>query len=653
MQKLYKFLTAVLALTGCAGLIMTGEINPLMAISGLVIFPGYYRVLQGAPAAGKWTIGAFSLMALGVFFFDAALVSGDVVVAVAHLTIAFQAIKSFDLKEPWDNLQVFFVALLQLIIASELTDSIAFGVVFVLFMALLVAAMVLSHFIKEGFTDLRVIKKPLIFMSLLTLVTTLCMFIVLPRASMGMLGRSHVRGIRTSGFSNNMDFGSFGNMILDPAVAMRVEMNRDLHVPYYWRGTTFDYFDGTVWRNSLAGQRRRIYRSEGGEDQFVLAPYEKDRAVQQKVYLEPMDSDIIFGLSQVRAVKTDSSRLFTDGASSIYLSGKRSRSIQYTVYSIPSGSYPGVADPRYLQLPSGIEKIGVLARKVASGAETAAAKAAAVERYLQKNYTYSLSASRPGKGISAIEDFLFNSKKGYCEHYATSMVLMLRFLGIPARIVNGFHGGEKNSYGGYIIVRESDAHSWVEALINGRWTRFDPTPATGTIHPSSLSLFLDSLKMTWSRYVVGFTSRDQRDILHAFSFPFTITGRYAPKLRDIPLVSASYILIVLLFLAAATWFVARFVHLRRYGFVTARYIVFRRSLKRNGINVSPSTTAGDLRKAVKARNWKSAEEFLVCYEEARFGKREMGTEQKREYERLLKEARKESGATHPSTRVLR
>jgi transglutaminase-like putative cysteine protease len=640
MPRLYKLLTAILALTGCASLIITGKTNPLMSISGLALLAGYYRFLKGEPAAGKWTIGALSLLALCVFFLDAA-VSGDIVVAVAHLTLAFQAVKSFDLKEPWDNLQVFFVSLLQLIIASELTDSIAFGVVFVLFNVLLVAAMVLSHFMKEGFSDLGRLIKPLSFISLLVLLLTFSIFIALPRASVRMFGKSHVRAIKTSGFSTNMDFGSFGRVKLDSTVVMRITMDRNPHVPLYWRGTTFDYFDGVAWKNSLSSLRTRRYRSNSAGEQYILSPYDRAKAVVQRVYLEPVDSNVIFGLSQIKAVKTDSFSLLTDLASSVYLPGTASRSIQYTVVSVPSDNYAGVAGERYLQLPEGIRRIGDFATRVTAGTVTTGGKATAVERYLQKNYTYSLSTSRPVNGSSAIEDFLFNSKKGYCEHYATSMVLMLRFLGIPSRIVNGFYGGEKNQYGGYFIVRESDAHSWVEALIDGRWTRFDPTPSVAKVHPSSFSLFLDSLRMNWSRYVIGFSARDQLSVLHAVSLPFTLPETYAPRLRDVPLKAVVYSFLVLFCLGGIVWLTTRTVRLHRYGFVTGKYVSFRKSLKKKGVPVSASTTAGDLRRAVRGRGWKSAEEFLALYEEFRFGRKKMGMAQKRKYERLLREAKKE------------
>lgn len=640
MPRLYKILTAILALTGCASLVISGEINPLMSLSGLAMFTGYYRLLKGQPAAVKGVIGALSVLTLGVFFFDTAVVSGDVFLAVAHLTIAFQAIKSFDLKEPWDHLQVYFMSLLQLIIASELTSSVAFGIVFMLFMVMLVTAMILSHFLKEGYGEAGGLKKPVVVISLLALASTFVFFAALPRTSYKFVGKSHVRAIRTSGFSTRMDFGSFENVKLDRTVVMRIEMDKDVRLPYYWRGIAFDYFDGLAWRNSQGDSFGSRYRLAPGADEYVLSPYDRRAAVEQRIYLEPMDTDVIFGLAEVRGIKTDAPSLRTDSASGIHIPWKTSRRLKYTVYSIPADSFPGLPDTRYLQLPSGMQRIAELARRATRGAATAGEKARALERYLRENYSYSLSPPVPAKGVTPIEDFLFNSKKGYCEHYATSMVLMLRSLGIPARVVTGFYGGEKNEYGGYIIVRESNAHSWVEALIDGRWKRFDPTPAVSTARPASFELFLDSLKMTWSRYVVGFSSADQERILRTVTLPFTLPCLYAPKLKHVSLKTAAYGISVLFVLCFAAYAVSRFVRRRRYGLVTAKYMELRTFLKRKGVRVSSVTTAGDLRNAVRQRGWKDAEEFLSLYEGCRFGGKEMSGEEKRRYERLLRASRK-------------
>ena len=121
-----------------------------------------------------------------------------------------------------------------------------------------------------------------------------------------------------------------------------------------------------------------------------------------------------------------------------------------------------------------------------------------------------------------VDDFLFNSKRGYCEHYASAMVLMLRTIGIPARIVTGFYGGEFNEYGGYVIVRQSNAHSWVEAAIDGRWRLFDPTPPVVERRASAIGYLLDMLRMKWNRYVVAFSASDQKEIIRTLSMPFRL-----------------------------------------------------------------------------------------------------------------------------------
>ena len=189
MPLLYKALTFVLAFTGCMGLVISGGIYLFMALPGIGLFPGYYRLLKGMPQAPKWSIGAFSIIALIVFLADALIISGDYFLAVAHLTIAFQAIKSFDLREPWDHLQVYFMSLLQLIIASELTYSLAYGALFVFFLIAFVNAIVFAHFMKEGTTVKAGLRRPIAYISLLTLVITALFFVSLPRVHGGFVGK--------------------------------------------------------------------------------------------------------------------------------------------------------------------------------------------------------------------------------------------------------------------------------------------------------------------------------------------------------------------------------------------------------------------------------------------------------------------------------
>ncbi len=634
MPILYNLVTAILAVTGCLSLVMTGEVGVLMSVSGIALIPGYYRLLKNSPPAPRWAIGMLSVLTLAVFIFESAA-TGDVFLAVAHLTIAFQAIKSYDLKEPWDHLQVYFMALLQLIIASELTYSLLFGVVFMIFMVLFVTAMVLSHFLKEDYSARPDVKKPVFVISLLTLISTLIFFVAVPRTAHRFVGRGHERGeIRTTGFSDTVDFGSFGPVKLDPTVVMRVQMAGNLGAAYYWRGLTLDYFDGRTWRKSMTAMR-----SVPGENEYVVSEYMGGPEVAQKIFLEPIDSHVIFGLSKVLSVKGDSFRVRSDDSGDIFFWRKSSRGAEYTVSSAVTRRYPGRFSPIYLQLPPGMERVAALARRISYGTRTDLEKAGTIEDYLKRNYKYSLSAPKPPRGMSPIENFLFRSKEGYCEHYATSMVVMLRSLGIPARIVDGFHGGERNEYGGYIIVRQSDAHSWVEALINGMWTRFDPTPSVPSTQPPMLSLMLDSLRMTWARYVIGFSSVDQRQIIRAFTLPF-MPGA-ARSARPAKPGSGFYFIPLLVAVALLVYFAAGRARQGRHDFISAKFVALRRILRKKGIAITPATTAGEIRREAGRLNAHAeVERFLTIYERHRFGARSISPAERREYISLLREIRK-------------
>ena len=164
MLKLYSALTFIIAFTGCISLFMSGEINGVLALPGTALVYGYYRSFRGMAQAPKKAVSLLSAITLLIFIADAFIISHDYLISVANLTILFQAIKSYDLKEPWDNLQVYFMSLLQLIITSELTHSLAFGALFMLFLIAFVIAMMLAHFQKEGVTINAIAKKgPLMY----------------------------------------------------------------------------------------------------------------------------------------------------------------------------------------------------------------------------------------------------------------------------------------------------------------------------------------------------------------------------------------------------------------------------------------------------------------------------------------------------------
>nr|MBA2253093.1 transglutaminase domain-containing protein [Nitrospirales bacterium] len=179
-------------------------------------------------------------------------------------------------------------------------------------------------------------------------------------------------------------------------------------------------------------------------------------------------------------------------------------------------AYPTEVKRRFLQLPSVDPQVAELAHAVTRDVLTPYGMTIAIKQHLLSSYAYSLDV---GSMLSAspLEDFLFTRKTGYCEHYATAMVVMLRTVGIPARLVTGFLPGEWNDFGHYYVVRQQDAHAWVEVWFpRSGWVTFDPTPSVMKPVPSPLLKqvggLVDSIRLKWDRFVIHYSFYDQMTV---------------------------------------------------------------------------------------------------------------------------------------------
>jgi hypothetical protein len=190
-------------------------------------------------------------------------------------------------------------------------------------------------------------------------------------------------------------------------------------------------------------------------------------------------------------------------------------------------SSPPFRDPlwrRFLQIPPSMPKrIGELARKITRGRRTIYDKVIAVRDYLRSNYPYTLKLTHDPR-LDPVDEFLFVTRRGHCEYFASAMTLLLRTLKIHARNVNGFAGGEWNQIGKYTAVRQGDAHAWVEVLFaNVGWVTFDPTPSGASAPRTSQSWvtkvrqFWDTLRLRWFRYVVEYDLGKQISLFRSVS----------------------------------------------------------------------------------------------------------------------------------------
>jgi hypothetical protein len=180
----------------------------------------------------------------------------------------------------------------------------------------------------------------------------------------------------------------------------------------------------------------------------------------------------------------------------------------------------------YLQLPAFSPRIKALAEQVTQGKTNDYDRALAIAEHLRTAYDYTTDLPDPG-AEPPIEAFLFTHKRGHCEYFASSMVILLRSIGVRARLANGFLGGQWNEFNNFLAVRNADAHSWVEVALGPYgWVTFDPTPSAADVslqtrwYDSAFKLY-DSLKFQWIKYVLEYNLETQVELLRKASSVFT------------------------------------------------------------------------------------------------------------------------------------
>ena len=339
----------------------------------------------------------------------------------------------------------------------------------------------------------------------------------------------------TSGLSDTMSPGDISSLSLSDAVAFRVSF--DGPIPQakdrYWRGLVLHHFSGRRWSGNDPG----IDRQAHGNIEFMGDP------VAYTVTLEPTRQQWVFALDipdtwtlprtnmgrqqQLWRVQPIDQRVAYDAVS-------------YTDYRSDVELRRPFRD-WYLNLPDGTNpQTAELARQMFAEAGSKSAYVEAVlQKFHQEEYFYTLEP--PELGRNPVDEFLFDTRQGFCEHYASAFAVMMRSAGIPARIVLGYQGGELNSVGKYqyLIVRQADAHAWTEVWIEGvGWHRVDPTAAVaperidagmsasmfdgaaaawGLSAPSmflhNLGLSWDAINAKWNDWVLGYGPENQNKLM--------------------------------------------------------------------------------------------------------------------------------------------
>ncbi|MFW5734403.1 MAG: transglutaminase TgpA family protein [Oceanidesulfovibrio sp.] len=292
------------------------------------------------------------------------------------------------------------------------------------------------------------------------------LFLVFPRLPQGMLG--YEAGSRGGGFAAVMEPGSLSGYAMDENLDFRVRFEGSV-VPshlQYWRARTLSLFDGRAWHvvepRPLAGS----LPAAGGATTYT-------------VLLEPRTDRILPVLDVVREVESDlSARIFSNWT--VRANSDLRTHTSYTGASVAGAEVPhipGAVDPDvFLQLPPGNPQTRELASQWRN--EPAAERAKRGLAYLaEQPYVYTLEPPALGE-TDTIDAFLFRTRAGFCEHFASAYAYLMRAAGVPSRVVVGYQGGEFNNLDDYLMVRRLNTHAWVEIQLPGRgWVRVDPTGA--------------------------------------------------------------------------------------------------------------------------------------------------------------------------------
>ncbi len=307
-----------------------------------------------------------------------------------------------------------------------------------------------------------------------------------PNPSSGGKGRGGAASFGYFGFSNRLDTATRGRP--DNSLVMRVRANS----PDFWKAQTFDQWDGRVWH--LSNDRPQLIR--GAQPIFIprvpldgptQSAVDVDELVQT-YYLETSGPNSIFAANQANKVYFPERSLFQNPDGTLRAGVRLDAGSVYTVVSerplvtptVLRASNPTLVPPdiglQYAQPPVTTDRVRTLAHTITANATTAFDKARAIEAWLGTHTKYSLNIPPLPKGRDAVDQYVFVDKRGFCEQIGTTLVVMLRELGIPARLAVGYAPGERNPFTGLYEVKASDAHAWADVYFPGvGWQAFDPT----------------------------------------------------------------------------------------------------------------------------------------------------------------------------------
>ncbi|HTU35094.1 MAG TPA: DUF3488 and transglutaminase-like domain-containing protein [Candidatus Acidoferrum sp.] len=564
VQRYFELSLFLLVATGIVAIVSTGkldwfsEIVPLIALGYKAIRLWRGRGPELSSRVATWIVFQYFLIfPLDLWFFSRQMAEGApnprlyaALLAAIHLLLFATLIRLFSARTNRDYAFLAVLAVAAMLASAILTVATGFLIVLAIFLVLAVSTFValeirrsaagaVSPPVEPGSPLAQKLNRALGLTSILVAVSALvigaAIFFIIPRFTTGYLSAFNLRPTPLTGFTDDVSLGAIGNIQKNSTVVMRIKVdgNPGNAEGIHWRGVVLTNFDGRRWFTPPSDTNVLFPDADGdyffGQPRFSAGRF---RQLGYTVLMEPLATEAIFLAATPERLRgrfgsengggrygQRRSFLLVDSTGSLFNPFHNFEKLRYQATSdipvlstaglrVAGANYSSQLAHVYLQLPWIDPRVKALAERISRRFGNAYDKTVAIELYLKTHYNYTLNLSGP-EPKDPLADFLFVRRSGNCEYFAAAMVVMLRAEGIPARYVTGFIQGEYNDVGGDYIIRESDAHAWVEVYFPGYgWITFDPTPGSADEHPHGLfarvGMYLDWFQLNWNDWVINY-----------------------------------------------------------------------------------------------------------------------------------------------------
>lgn len=493
-----------------------------------------WLTFTGHRLPAKWLLLPIAAALMGLIFFQFRTFLGRE--AGVAMLIILLSLKMLEMHAKRDLYVVIYLGLFLLTTSFFNSQSLTNAFLVLLILVLLLTAQLSFQFTKKSIS-LWPRFKLILKMMALAIPLTIFSFVFFPRIQGPFWNMPKDANSARSGLSDTMSPGNISNLAMSEELVFRakIEGKSIEKSSLYWRAIVLSQFDGKTWTHSKQHFGVSIIDQQQIKNQ-----------VQQHIILEPSESYFLFALDTiVQAPQVEGVETYLNSLGELRLAQVMNKRLRYDAVSAPYFQLPSNQQELQanLQLPFKYNPKTILfAKNIQANHQGQKAQIEAVlQHFRNDNFYYTLEP--PLLGRNSVDDFLFTTRQGFCEHYASAFVVLMRAMNIPARVVTGYQGGNLNNVDGFLEIRQSDAHAWAEVWWdNIGWVRIDPTAAvspdrilrglnftqkqqgfTGLIQSAlSENNLLNDIRMRWSamnnswnQWVLNYSQLKQKSLLES------------------------------------------------------------------------------------------------------------------------------------------